>query len=91
MTPPAAKTERGEGGGAGSTPVEPKSVKPKKAKRGRPKETNPKEDKRIYDAWKTRTYKTYAECAQAVGKSGRETYLAVERHRARLKRSACKR
>jgi hypothetical protein len=74
-------------------PKKARSTKPRTEKpgRGRHLETDPKADKQVSDAWKTHQYKTYADCGQALGKSERETYLAIERHRGRLKRKSRKR
>jgi hypothetical protein len=77
--------------GRSAKPQQVKLRSAKKRNRGRPVDTDRKDDKRIYEAWKTRQYKTYADCGQALGKPERETYLAIERHRARLKRGSRKR
>ena len=84
--PPSAVTpKQTEGkGGAGSTPLAAK--KTAKRNRGRKLETDPKADKKVADAWATGQYKTYAELGQGLGKSEREVYLSLERHRARQKR-----
>jgi hypothetical protein len=63
-----------------------KLSEPRKSKRGRPIDTNLKEDKRIYEAWKTKSYKKYSECDRALGLANGTTYSAVERHRKRLER-----
>src|SRR5699024_4213524 len=61
--------------------------KGKKKPIGRPKESDPKHDERIFNAWKTKRYNTYAECASALGITGskpeRQVKLAVDRHRKR--------
>jgi hypothetical protein len=59
-------------------------------KGGRPIEANLKSDKRIFDAWttgkKNGTYKSYAELAEALGKSRKEVELAIDRHKKRERR-----
>jgi hypothetical protein len=91
-TPPARKPDDGEGkGGADPTPAQPKNSKPPKDKRGRPADTDPKEDKRIFEAWKKRQYKTQADCDRALGLPPGATYAAVERHRKRLDRRSKRR
>jgi hypothetical protein len=63
----------------------------KKAERGRPVDTDPKADKRIFDAWKTGQFKTYAALAREMKKRERDVELAIDRHRKRLNRERQKR
>jgi len=57
-----------------------------KKPRGRPADTDVKEDERIYDAWQTGQYKSYADLANALNKKRREVDLAIDRHEKRIKR-----
>jgi len=73
-----------------SPPRKPRRATPdgSEAKRGRRLETDLKADKQVYDAWKTGQYTKYADCGKALGKSEREVYLAIDRHRGRLRRKS---
>jgi hypothetical protein len=71
-----AEVEQAEGAGQ----------RPRK-RRGRPAAIDPKADQRIYEAWKTRHYKTYDELAVASRQSKRAVQLAIERHRKRIERA----
>jgi hypothetical protein len=55
----------------------------RKRRRGRKPDTNPKADKRVADAWRTRQYKTYEECSNALGLSEKHVKHALDRHRKR--------
>jgi hypothetical protein len=54
-----------------------------KRRRGRKTDTDPTADRRVADAWQTGSYKDYEECGQALGMSGREVKLAIDRDRKR--------
>ncbi|HBI43531.1 MAG TPA: hypothetical protein DDY78_11855 [Planctomycetales bacterium] len=56
--------------------------------RGRPADTDLKADAQIFSAWGSRRYKTYGECARALGLDKREVKAAVDRHRKRIERAA---
>lgn len=55
-------------------------------RRGRPADTDAKEDERIYTAWKTGHYRTYAELAAELRLNKRDVGLAIDRHEKRQKR-----
>jgi hypothetical protein len=55
--------------------------------RGRPKDTNEKEDQRIYEAWNSRSYRTYEELGNEMRKKGEEIKRAIDRHRHRKRNS----
>ncbi len=58
-------------------------------RRGRPKDAvfyDPKKDRRYWDSWKSRRYKTYADCAQAQQITEQELRLAIDRERKRRKK-----
>lgn len=54
--------------------------------RGRPSDTDPQRDKRIYDAWGTRHYKTYDKLAGEFRVSKQEVMRAIDRERKRRKK-----
>jgi hypothetical protein len=54
--------------------------------RGRPADTDSQLDKRIFDAWKSRQYKTYEELAATFAMNKREVNQAVDRERKRRKK-----
>jgi hypothetical protein len=58
----------------------------KAGKPGRPRDTDPQADKRIYDAWNTRGYKTYQELADNLHLKKPVVATAIDRHRKRLER-----
>jgi hypothetical protein len=58
-----------------------------KHRRGRKVDTDAKADKRIADAWETRSYKTYEECGTALGKPTKQVKDAIDRNRKRRKAS----
>ena len=60
----------------------------KKSKRGRPIDTDLKADKRIFDAWQSGHFKTYAALAAELYTNKREVELVIDRHRRRLEREA---
>jgi len=51
--------------------------------RGRKSDTDPKADKRVADAMRVGHYRTYAECAKALGMTPREVERAIDRDRKR--------
>lgn len=53
-------------------------------KRGRRPDTDPKADKSLFEAWKTRRYKTYAELAEEKNATALEVKRAIDRHRKRI-------
>lgn len=57
---------------------------PKRNRPGRKPDTDPKEDKRIFDAWQSGQYKTYAELESELRLSKGEGKRACDRHRKRL-------
>ena len=63
-----------------------KSSPTRKKKGGRPSDTDHDADRRIYEAWKTGQYKTYKELAREKGVKRRTIVLALQRHKARLRR-----
>jgi hypothetical protein len=78
--PAVIEQREGTGGDKG-----PAAAKPQR-KRGRKPDTDPIGDKRVWDAWQTRQHKSYAELANALGKTKREVMQAIDRHRQRMKR-----
>jgi hypothetical protein len=54
-----------------------------KRERGRPRDTNLKADNRIFDAWQTNRYRTYAELAKELGLPEAEVRTAIDRQRKR--------
>ena len=50
---------------------------------GRPVGTDPVADRRIVEAWATGTYRSYEDCAIALGKETLEVSRAIDRHRHR--------
>ncbi len=70
------------GAAAGGTAVE-------KKKRGRRVDTDPAADKRVYDAWKSGSHRTYADLANTLKKTEREVGLAIDRHEKRLTKKRC--
>lgn len=50
-------------------------------RRGRPRSSDPSEDQRLYEAWKTGHFVTYAEFASAKGLEERGVRLAIDRAR----------
>jgi hypothetical protein len=58
-----------------------------KGQRGRKLDTDPKADKRVADAWTTGQYKTYRECAAALGMPEKKVRAAIDRHRHRTRNS----
>ena len=67
---------------------------PKKAKsrRGAPIQHDPRKDAKIYDAWKSERYRTFADCANVLGgeHTAESVKLAVDRHEKRLQNQAVK-
>jgi hypothetical protein len=55
----------------------------RKGKRGRQPDTDPKADQRVADAWGTGRYRTYEDCARALGVSKKQVKDAIDRHRHR--------
>jgi hypothetical protein len=55
-------------------------------RRGRPTDTDPEADKRIWEGWRTMSYKTYEELGRTLGMTGRQVRVAIDRHRQRIKR-----
>jgi len=53
---------------------------------GRPSDTDHKADKRVFDAWKSGHYRTYADCARELNMSTEDVSLAVDRHEHRIRR-----
>ena len=60
----------------------------KTRKRGRPPDTDPQEDRRIWEAWSTRRYKTFENLAVEHGKTKDFVRRAVDRHRKRLRKNS---
>jgi hypothetical protein len=60
--------------------------RPKRSRPGRPPDTNAQADQRLHDTWKSGRYASYEELARALGLTGREVELAVDRHRKRCQR-----
>jgi hypothetical protein len=58
-------------------------TKTRRKKKGRPPDTDAKEDRRIAQAWKTGTYSSLEDLAQALGKKKEEVKRALDRHRHR--------
>jgi hypothetical protein len=57
-----------------------------KRPRGRPADTDARRDQQIYDAWKSRSYRTFAELARAFREDVRDVKAACERERKRRAR-----
>ncbi len=57
-------------------------------RRGRPRDTDLQADRLIFNAWRTRQYKTYADLARELNKSTREVRAAIDRHRKRVERAS---
>ena len=57
-------------------------------KRGRPRDTDPEKDKRIYDAWQSAHYSTYAGLAKELpgNMKAKDVRRAIDRHRHRMRR-----
>ena len=56
-------------------------------KRGAPVQFDPRDDTKVYNAWHTGQYRTYAECAKALGAGStpKSVEKAIDRHEKRLK------
>lgn len=69
------------------TPKIPKGKKmPKKKMRGAPQRYDPREDKKVFDAWKSRAYRTYAQCGRELGLTRKQVATAIDRHKQRARR-----
>jgi hypothetical protein len=77
----------GQGEGAGADRNQAGTGQPEgnkgRRRRGRKPDTDPKADKRIADAWETKRFRTYAECARELRITPREVKAALDRHRKR--------
>ena len=62
----------------------PKNDQTKKNKRGRRTDTDVNGDRRIYEAWKSGHYRTYADLALELSRDVRDVILALGRHRKRI-------
>ncbi len=64
-----------------------------KKKRGARMRYDPREDAKVYNAWATGRYLTYAACAAALGgeNTARTVETAVDRHEHRVRKTAVKR
>jgi len=54
-------------------------------KPGRPPDVDVDGDRKIYDAWQSGRYKTFAELAVALNRSVRDVKKAIDRHRKRVR------
>lgn len=80
---------KAEGGNGQPVESEPRNATPEQApkrakRRGRKPDTDPKEDRRIFDAWQTGLYPTYADLDNALNLPNGEGKRACDRHRKRL-------
>jgi hypothetical protein len=58
------------------------------ARKGRPKDTDARQDRRVFDAWQTRAYRTYAELAREMHLTPKEVERALDRERKRRQGAA---
>ena len=65
-------------------PIAAPAEQPTKGNRGRRLESDPKEDERIYNAWKTGSYRKYEDLARELGLPKRTVELAIDRHEKRV-------
>lgn len=55
----------------------------RRRRQGRPQSSDPKADQKVYDAWRTRGWRTFEELGSVLGMSHYDVRRAVDRHRKR--------